>query len=79
MSESEIQRRLRHVRLGVYLLTALAVLGILAAAWWEHADIHSTLKCRCLPVRSNVNDRMREGAGSFGNFSKPNIAQRDSV
>ena len=52
---------------------------LLAAAWWEHADIHSTLKCRCLPVRSNVNDRMREGAGSFGNFSKPNIAQRDSV
>ena len=54
-------------------------LVLLAAAWWEHADIHSTLKCRCLPVRSNVNDRMREGAGSFGNFSKPNIAQRDSV
>ena len=52
---------------------------LMAAAWWEHADIHSTLKCRCLPVRSNVNDRMREGAGSFGNFSKPNIAQRDSV
>ena len=56
-----------------------AKLVLLAAAWWEHADIHSTLKCRCLPVRSNVNDRMREGAGSFGNFSKPNIAQRDSV
>ena len=53
--------------------------ALMAAAWWEHADIHSTLKCRCLPVRSNVNDRMREGAGSFGNFSKPNIAQRDSV